>query len=157
MDNYLKILEESLLRKIDALEQIQAYNEKQKRIFESEAVDMEAFDADIEEKGKLIEQIERLDAGFEALYAKVAEELKENRAQHAELIKTLQQLVQRVTDMSVTVQAQEARNKALIEQYFAKTRKGLQQSRKSSKAAFDYYKSMSNSSHVPPQFMDSKK
>lgn len=115
MDNYLKILEESLRKKLRVLDEIQSYNEKQKQIFQSDSVEMDAFDAAVEEKGKLIEQISKLDEGFEALYSNVSKELDGNREKYAKQIQTLKQLVQQVTEKGVSVQAQEARNKALIE------------------------------------------
>lgn len=157
MDNYLKILEDSLRKKLQVLDEVQTYNEKQRQVFESEEVKLEQFDEAIEQKGKLIDQINKLDEGFETLYANVAEELKGNREKYAGQIKVLQQLVQQVTDKSMAVQAQEARNKSLVEAYFAKERVGIRQERINSKAAFDYYKKMSNSAYVPPQFYDSKK
>ena len=118
---------------------------------------MDEFDTAIEEKGKLIARVNKLDEGFETLYANVAEELRSNKEAYAEQIKVLQQLVKEVTDMSVEIQAQEARNKALIEEYFAKERAGIRQNRKNSKVALDYYRSMNNTTYAPPQFMDSKK
>ena len=117
---------------------------------------MDEFDAAVEEKGKLIEQISKLDEGFEALYSNVSKELEGNREKYAKQIQTLKGLVQQVTEKGVSVQAQEARNKALIEAYFAKERGQLRQGRQASKAAYDYYKSMNNSNTVPPQFLDSK-
>ena len=156
MDNYLKILEESLHKKLQVLDEIQAYNEKQKQIFQSDSVELDEFDAAVEEKGKLIEQISKLDEGFEALYSNVAKELDGNREKYANQIQTLKQLIQQVTEKGMSVQAQEARNKALIEAYFAKERAQLRQGRQSSKVAYDYYKSMSNTNTVPPQFLDSK-
>ena len=68
----------------------------------------------------------------------------------------MQELVTKVTETSVTIQAQEARNKQLVERYFSKQRAGIKKSRTASKAAYDYYKNMNNANHVPPQFMDSK-
>ena len=137
MGNYLKILEESLHKKLQVLDEIQAYNEKQRKIFQSEDIKLDEFDAAVEEKGKLIEQVSRLDEGFETLYANVAKQLEGNRE-------------------SVSVQAQEARNKALIEAYFTNERSQLRQGRQASKAAYGYYKNMNNSNVVPPQFLDSK-
>lgn len=156
MDNYLKILEESLRKKLQVLDEIQAYNENQKQVFQSDSVELDEFDAAVEEKGKLIEQISKLDEGFETLYSNVAKELEDNKEKYAGQIQTLKQLVQQVTEKGVSVQAQEARNKALIEAYFAKERNQLRQGRQSSKVAYDYYKSMSNTNTVPPQFLDSK-
>ena len=57
----------------------------------------------------------------------------------------------------MAIQAQEARNKKLIEDYFRKEREGIRVGRKSSKAAINYYKNMSGSSVVMPLFMDDKK
>lgn len=156
MDNYLKILEESLYKKLQVLDQIQEYNEKQKEVFQSEQITLDEFDAAIEEKSKLIEQINKLDDGFETLYANVAAELKGNREKYAGQIKILQQLVKQVTDKSMAVQAQEARNKALIENYFSKERAGIRQDRINSKAAYDYYKKLNSSAYMTSQFYDSK-
>ena len=98
-----------------------------------------------------------MDNGFEKLYAQVAEELKGNREQYAGQIKVLQGLVAEVTEASVGIQAQEARNKNLIEAYFKNERDSIRRGRKSSKAAINYYKNMNKSSVVMPVFMDDKK
>lgn len=156
MDNYLEILEESLRKKIQVLEKIQAYNEQQRLAFEGDSVELSQFDAAIEEKGKLIEQINKLDEGFETLYNNVATELKDNKAKYTQQIKVLQDLVKQVTDMSMTVRAQEARNKALVEDFFSKERAGLRQERMHSKAAYEYYKKVSATAYEQPRYYDSK-
>lgn len=155
--NYLTLLEESLQKKLQVMDEIQQYNLKQQEIFQAEEVDIDRFDEYVEEKGNLIDKLNSLDNGFESLYAKVAKELEGNRDQYKDQIKRLQELVTQVTETSVTIQAQEARNKKLIEDFFQKTRENIRSGRKSSKAAYDYYKNMSKSSVVMPQFMDSKK
>jgi len=66
-----------------------------------------------------------LDEGFEIMYEKLARELEGNRERYAAQIRELQKKVSRVTELSVTVQAQEARNKKLIESYFARERAGI--------------------------------
>lgn len=156
--NYLTLLEESLQKKLQVMAEIQQYNLKQREIFESDNVDMDHFDEYVEEKDALIEKLNALDNGFESLYAKVAKELEEGgREKYREQILHLKQLVTEVTESSVTIQAQEARNKKLIEDFFRREREGIRMGRKSSKAAYDYYKNMNRSSVVLPQFMDSKK
>ncbi len=142
MENYLKILEESLRKKIELLDQVQVYNEEQYQVFSSDAVDMKKFDEAIEKKGELIEQVLKLDEGFETLYANVAACLWDNKSQYAVQIGVLQQLVQQVTNESMSVQAQEARNKALIEAYFAKEKKQIGENRRNSKVAYGYYKGL---------------
>lgn len=157
MGNYLSILEESLRKKIVVLDKIQAYNVKQHESFSKENVDINEFDAAIEEKGKLIEELEQLDKGFETLYANIAEELKHNRSQYAGQIAVLQDLIRQITEKSVSIQAQEARNKALIESYFAKEKKQLGQNRKSSKAVYGYYKSLDKAALEDSRVFDLKK
>ncbi len=98
-----------------------------------------------------------LDSGFEKLYAKVSEELGSNREQYGAQIKRLQRLVAEVTEQSMSIQAQEARNKKLVEDFFKKEREGICMGRKTSQAALGYYRTMSKTSVVAPQFMDSKK
>ena len=155
-ENYLNILEESLQKKLQVMAKIQDYNLRQQEIFRSDNVELDKFDEYVAEKGALIDELTALDNGFETLYGKVAEELADNRERYAEQIKRLQELVSRVTEESVGIQAQEARNKKLVEDYFRRERNNLNRNRKSSKAAYDYYKSMSQTNVVPPQFMDNK-
>ena len=155
--NYLTLLEESLRRKLQVMEEIQKYNMRQQEIFQSGEVDIDKFDEYVSEKGVLIDKLTALDSGFEKLYAKVSEELQGSREQYADQIRTLQGLVTQVTDRSVDIQAQEARNKKLVEDAFRRERDGIKIGRKSTKAAIGYYKTMSKTAVVAPQFMDSKK
>lgn len=156
MGNYLTVLEESLQKKIAVLDQIQEYNEKQRQIFQEGNPQLDEFDSYIEEKGRLIAEINKLDNGFEILYSNVSAELQGNREKYATQIKALQELITQVTEKSVVIQAQEARNKALIEEYFAKGRASIREGRKNSKAAIGYYKNMNKSNYVESQYLDSK-
>lgn len=157
LNQYLTILIESLQKKSKVLEDIQAYNERQALIFRSEEVSFGDFDVLVEEKGKLIEALEKLDEGFETLYERIAQEVVANKEKYAEQILTLQTWIKKVTDQSVTIQAQEARNKDLVEQYFRAQKQHIKVKKQSSAAAINYYKNMSKTSVIPPQFLDSKK
>ena len=83
--------------------------------------------------------------------------MKENRHKYKDRIQYLQKLVSQVIEKSMSVQAQEQRNKKLVEEYFAKEKASIRQGRVGSKAAYDYYKTMNKSAVTTPQFMDSKK
>ena len=156
MESQMTILSESLDKKLKILNEIQEYNKRQEQSFQKETADFEDFDAAIDEKGRLIEQLNKLDEGFETLYEKLAEELKDNREKYKVQIGELQDKIRQVTELGVSIQAQEQRNKKLVEQYFAKERSHLHQERKSSKAVYDYYKRVSKNTYTDPQFMDSK-
>lgn len=154
--NYLKVLEESLEKKLQIMQQLQEYSEEQQKVFQAQTVELEKFDEYVDKKDKLIAELTALDNGFETLYRNVSQELEGNREKYAAQIKQLQELVTRVTEQSVSIQAQEARNKKLVDDYFRRERANLAQSRKTSKAAFDYYRSMSNTNVASPRFLDNK-
>ena len=157
MGTYLDVLEESLHKKLGVLEKIQTFNEKQYQCFSAEQVDMEGFDATIEEKGKLIDEVNQLDEGFEILYANLAKELEGNKERYAPQIKKLQELIRQVTEESVVIQAQEARNKALVEAYFSKEKKQIKENRVNAKAAFGYYQNLNKAVLESNRGFDSKK
>lgn len=157
MESQLSILSESLDKKLQVLQKIIEYNKLQEQSFQSGTAKLEDFDEAVEQKGRLIEEISKLDQGFELLYARLAEELQGNREHYRAQIQTLQQKIARVTELSVTIQAQEQRNKKLVEEFFARERRNIRESRKASKVAYGYYKSMSGANYIQPQIYDSKK
>lgn len=151
MKSQLSILQESLVAKRQVLLEIQEYNRKQEEVFSSDEVDMSLFDEAIEEKGRLIERLTQLDDGFEVMYQKLARELENNREKYAEQIRMLQQQIKEITDLGVSIQAQEARNKALIESYFSRERKNMRKSLQNSAKAYNFYKNMSGLNAVNNQ------
>ena len=142
MNRCFSILSDSLDKKIEVLKKIQNYNEEQERAFTGSEPDMDSFDVAIEEKEKLIQEVIKLDQGFEAMYERVQTELDEHRGEYKDQIAELQKKIIVITELSNAVQAKEARNKKLIENYFAKQRVEIKQSRQRAKAAYGYQQSM---------------
>lgn len=157
INNYLSILEDSLKKKLEVLKQICEVNEAQTEILKEESVDLEAFDRTVDEKDLYINELTKLDEGFELLYDKVKQELIGNKQKYADQIRSLQELITQITESSVSIQAQEARNKALVENCFRKERQNLGQSRKNSQAVYGYYQNMNNIKGTQSQFLDKKK
>lgn len=157
LGSYLNILKESLEKKLDALGHIEEINAVQADLLKKEAFDMEAFDATVDEKDIYIKELSKLDEGFETLYDRIKAELLENRSKHSALIKQLQELIGQITDKSVSIQAQESRNKSMLESFFAKERQNLGQMRKSTKAAYGYYQNVGNGVAPDSYFVDKKK
>lgn len=143
MESQLSILQESLAAKRQVLLDIQEYNRKQEAVFTAEEVDMSFFDEAIEEKGRLIDRLTQLDDGFESMYQKLARELENNRERYADQIRAIQQQIKEITDLGVSIQAQEARNKSLIEKFFSRERREIRTSRQNSAKAYNFYKNMS--------------
>ncbi len=156
-EDYLSILEESMEKKLQVMAEIQKYSLLQQEIFMAQDADLDKFDEYVDKKDELLRELAALDNGFETLYGNVSKELQDHREKYAEQIKRIQELVTRVTEASVTIQTQEARNKKLVEDYFRRERAGIAKNRRSSKAAFDYYRGMSGSAAETSKLYDNKK
>ena len=154
---YVDIMIQSLNKKLQVLDRIMELNGIQKTILEDAVATVDDFDKTVEEKAKLIEQMEQLDSGFEKLFARVKEELEANKEGYADAIKTMQSCIRRITDKSMEIQAEEARNKDLMVRKFAYVKDSAKNVRTNSKVATQYYKNMMNLNYVDPQFMDNKK
>ena len=154
--SYLTILEESLEQKAAVLDEIMGYCREQEALLKQDTLSLEEFDACVDKKDACIQKLNKLDEGFEALYERLKEQLAAGKDAYKDQIARIQQKITVITEKSVSIQTQEARNKKMVEGYFAKERKQLRQGRQTSKAAYGYYKNMNNSNEVPPQFLDSK-
>lgn len=156
IENYLGILEESLQKKIAMLNEIAEHSCEQENLLKQDKLDLEAFDVLVDKKDELIQKLLKLDEGFEALYERVREQLQADKDVYKGQIATMQNLIAQITDKSMSIQAQESRNKKMVETYFAKEKNAIRAGRQTSKVAYDYYKNMNNSNQVPPQFLDQK-
>ena len=155
--SYLNILQDSLIKKIELLEQIEKKSLEQSEMIKGTNVDLELVDVNMDEKAKLIEEIFKLDNGFESIYEKVREQLLVNKEQYKVQIHNLQGLISKVTEKSTAIQAIEARNKAQMDIVFATQKKEVKIRRNAMSVARDYYQNMNKVKHVSPQFMDHKK
>lgn len=154
--SYLDLMIDSLNKKIHLLEKIQEVNVHQKQIVSDARFEMEELDATVEEKGRYIDEINKLDDGFETLYERVREALQENKSQYSQQISVMQQLIQRVVELSASIEAEEKRIKAGVENQFSKVKQAVKETRKNSRAVSNYYKNMTKLDSEP-QFMDKKK
>ena len=111
----------------------------------------------MEEKAKLIAELEKLDDGFDEVFQKVRDDLTNHKEEYRDEIKTMQELIRSLTAKSATVQGQEARNKVLMEQKFTAIKGQVRKVRSSQKVVNQYYQNMMKVNLVDPQFTDSKK
>lgn len=157
-EQYITILEDSLKRKKEVLDEIIKKNEEQKRILEAERFDIEAFNQNTDEKGKLIDKLNLLDSGFEKIYEHVKEELAENKEKYADQIKNMQELIREITERSVSIQAAEQRSRRQVEARFCEEREKIRLGKSSMKVARQYYNNMNKiSGSGGSVFFDGKK
>ena len=155
--DYITILAESLKKKNTVLDEIQKANEEQKQILADENLTPDAFEKTLEKKADLIEELNKLDEGFEQVYEKVREELKDHMEQYAEQIRQMQTEIQKITDKTVAIQTEELRNKQLIENKFSSIKKQIREVKSSQKAVNTYYRNMMKRGVMEAQFLDRKK
>lgn len=156
-ENYLLIMIQSLKKKIQVLDSIIDANERQKTGLENPNLDPDDFDKIVEEKSNYIEHLDLLDQGFDKLFERVKETINADREAYKNEIREMQALITTITEKSNKIQVQEARNKDLMTQKFAKVRKQAKTVRASQQAVNQYYKNMKKLNYIDPQFMDNKK
>ena len=120
-----------------------------------EAVNEENADIVISAE-KADKNILKLDLGFEGLYNKVGKTVANNPSEYKMHLSKMQKLITEVTEKSVSIQAEEERNKALIESRFNREKNRIKSGRSSSRVARDYYNNMNKLNHIDSQFWDKK-
>ncbi len=155
--DYIRILKESLEKKVSVLSRIREKNEEQKDILTDQNSTPDELQQNLDEKGALVDEIIELDKGFEVVFQKVSEELEKNRSVYRSEILDMQRLIREITDLSSEIEGEEKENKLLAEQKFSYVRAQVTKVRKSQKAVSNYYHTMMKTNYEDPQFMDRKK
>ncbi len=152
-----QILLQSLEKKNELLDLMIRQNSVQESILKQEEFDMDAFDEAIEQHGAYVDELDKLDRGFEAVYDRVREELIGNKERYRGEIVRMKELIQKITDKIVTLNAGNMRNKMLAENQFKRRRLAIGSGMSKNRAASNYYNNMNNLNYVSPQFYDNKK
>lgn len=156
-ENYLQIMIDSLVQKEELLKQIVDYNEKQQTIITAAEFDEDAFEQNLNDKGELVEKILKLDEGFNSVFNRIKDDVQSNKARFKQPLARLKELVTTVTDLGVRIQAQELRNKQLVEKRFAQMRKELSNAKRATSKANAYYKNANKLNNYESHFLDQKK
>lgn len=157
LDEYLKALTAGMDAKAECLDKLRQKTDAQTKILKADAMDWDAFDALVDEKDVLIDELDKLDDGFQSVFERIKDELQEHKADHKDVIARLQEQIKQVTAQSTSLMASEQRNRELAESKFASAKKSIRQSRATSKVAANYYANMNQINYIDPQLMDKKK
>ena len=155
---YVSMLSQSLEKKKQYLRLLLVRCKEQTAILQDNFSTPEQLDDNIAQKGELIDDINILDDGFEQLFARVKDELENNKEKYALEIAVMQGLIRDITDLTADIEATERRNKEYATARFSNLRKEAKEISKSSNAVSAYYKNAMAKVQVDgPQFYDSKK
>lgn len=155
--NYIEIMIDSLQKKIIILEQIIAVNKKQAGIITDIKKNMVEYEASLDEKQLLIDELNILDEGFQALYNRIQPEIVNNADAHKKEIKEMQQYIALITEKSIEVQTEEEKNRQIISQQFSLFKQEVSRFKQNRKATNQYYNTMQQTNYIAPQFLDKKK
>lgn len=154
--SYIDILQQSLQKKIQVLQEIHRLSVVQMELLRNPELTPEEFEQNIEEKGQYIDALQRLDEGFDELYQRVQVELCNNKEANRDAILVMKQCIRDITNLSMDIQVTEARNKELAVQKFAAIKQQVKQVRSSKNILSEYHRNMTQTNYIDPQFMDNK-
>lgn len=156
-DNYIKIMIDSLQKKVIILDQIIAVNKKQANIITDIKKNMIEYEASLDEKQLLIDELNVLDEGFQSLYNRIQSEVINHSDAHKKEIKEMQRYIALITEKSIEVQSEEEKNRQVISQQFSQFKQEVNRFKQSRKATSQYYNTMQKTNYIAPQFLDKKK
>lgn len=154
---HITALRDSLIKKVKVLEEIEGINRLQNDLLQTQPFDYEAFDALFDDKDVCIDKLNKLDEGFELVYSRVEIELKNNKEEYGPVIKQMQELITRITELGTSIKASEERTRNSLSDTLIRERKGMSESKRSVNVAMNYYKNMSGLTNAESRFMDRKK
>lgn len=157
MDTYLDMLQDSLKKKLEILNNIMKYQREEAEMLKGESMDIEAFDKSINGKVALAESIDPLDDGFERVYDRIREEMINHKDKYAVQIRAMQDMIGEISEKNVLIQAEENRIKLEVDNFAKRESAALRQRLDNGKAARSYYNNMKKLNYVASQFMDKKK
>lgn len=154
-DAYVKVLRESLEKKVELLKLISKEDEVQARVLKDENSTPDELQATMDHKDAWVDQIATLDDGFSVIFDKVKPLLTDHKDKYRDEIARMKELVRDITDLTATVRKQEQENYNLLDQKFTNIRKQVKKIRKSQSAVSSYYKTMNG--EYDSQFLDKSK
>ena len=153
----LDSLESNLNKKSVLLKEMAEVLEQQLQLLNTSDMQMEELDLCMEKQGSLTEELEALNEEADSLYEYLQKADISAEVGNASKIAHIKELLSQITTDFEHLQEKEQSARRRMDAFFKKERKNFGDGRRSSKAAFDYYKNMSGANVVPPQFMDWKK
>lgn len=157
MRNELQLLIESLEKKEEILKQILSISKAQYDLATEEEFQPEAFDKLVDDKDALLQDMEKLDEGFDRTYQRIRDELPDKKDMYKDEILSLQKLIKGTVDLGAQIHASEARAKDKVASAILKSRQEFTQRKSNARMVSDYYKTSNNIKFVDSLFLDKKK
>ena len=154
---YIRMMLDILMKKETYLSNLLNYTMRQESVLKASKFDETTFFQLVEEKEDVLKKIEEIDQGFQSIYNRVSEVLKDSKEQYKEQILQMQSLIAKVTDLGVKISVIEGKNKGLLQQRLQEKKQGIRQFKVGKKTADKYYKNMIKMNAGTSYFFDKEK
>ncbi len=141
---YADMMVDSLERKKRILSRLLEQTREQESLLKDEEMDPDRFLEIVKEKEEQIDELNKLDEGFDRLFQSVEREIQSNRSLYKAQIQKMQKLIGEVSEMGIQIQALEHQNSGHFKVYLANQRKGIREFHLNNKTASSYYQNMAN-------------
>ena len=141
---YVDMMVDVLQRKRTILERLLADTREQEKLLRDEKMDVDAFNALVDNKGTQIDQLNEIDEGFDALFQRVKSEIVSHREEYRSQIEEMQKLITELSSLGVSIQALEQQNSQRFKAFLARERQGIRDFHVNNRTASAYYQNMPN-------------
>ena len=139
---YIHMMKDSLVRKESILRILFELTEKQRDLLSQDELDVEQFSQLLEEKGERIDEINRLDDGFDGIFHKIEKVLMTDRQQYKSEIEQMKKLVSSITEYSARIQSLEKLNHDRFASYLNKQKRVVRQANLNQRTVSTYSQNM---------------
>ena len=155
--NYLELMKDSLVKKEKLLSDIIQLTNNQEMLLGEVEFNGEAFDELINQKSLIINEINKLDEGFDLIYKRIADVVKANPAVYRKNIEKLQEFIRQLVDKGIEIETAERRNQVKFDMKISNSRDKIKSYNLNSSAVTKYYSNMSGNTGESTYFLDQKK
>ncbi len=154
---YITMLKQALQQKQLVLDELLVLTEEQERLFIASELEEAKFDELVKGKKMLIQRLEELDHGFEQVYQRIGDEIRNNKYQYQNDVEELQRMITGITDRTMKLRAIEQHNYIKFQNLLKAKRTEIKAGRKSSQMVSNYYKNAAVGPEAQSFFYDKKK
>ena len=108
---YIRMMIDILHKKEVQLTKLLELTNAQEQLLKEDTLEEEAFDEIIAKKEEHLRRIEETDNGFQSIYNRVENEMKNNKDLYKDQILEMQKLITKVTGLGVKLSAMEEKNR----------------------------------------------
>lgn len=157
IQNYLRVLSDTLSQKQAVLTQILEITKQQGELAAGEELDEEGFSNSVNEKEVLIARLNQLDEGFLSVYNRIRQDVIDQGGVYDPEILRMQEQIKACVDIGNEIEVSENRNHKKLTVHFDAKKQEYKVKTSANSAAKSYHQTMSGVQYKDPFFMDQKK